>query len=342
MRLKLRESPAFTKMKEEGTVSRAPFADVFLRWSNLKLVLIALVSLFLAQGPIWYSIFFYSQVFLEKFTKVQGDWVNYIMIGAVVVSIPLYNFFAWLSDKVGRKPILLLGMTLAVVAMFPAFRAIATGANGALFAAQERAPVTVLADQSTCSFQFDLLGRNKYQTGCDIARNLLTNAGVSYTSTAGSGEGGTTIRIGETEVLAADATGLSGDELATHTADIDGRIKATLKEAGYPTAADPAAFNWPMIVTGFVVLVIAATALYGPMAAALVELFPTKVRYTALSVPYHTGIGILGGLMPMTAFAIASASGDIFAGLWYPVFFGALGAVSCLLFFPETKGRPLT
>jgi hypothetical protein len=327
-------------MKEEGNVSRAPFADVFLRWSNLKLVLIALVSLFLAQGPVWYSVFFYSQVFLETFTKVPGDWVNYILIGAVVFSIPLYNFFAWLSDKVGRKPILLLGVTLATVAMFPAFRAIATGANGALFAAQESAPVTIEADPSTCSFQFDLLGRNKYQTGCDISRNILIKAGVSYTTTSSAGgAAGTVVRVGDTEVAAVDATGVA--DLAAHTSDIDTRIKAALKDAGYPTAADSAAFDWPMIVLGFAVLVIAATALYGPMAAALVELFPTSVRYTALSVPYHTGIGILGGLMPMTAFAIAAASGDIFAGLWYPVFFGGLGAICCLLFFPETKGRPL-
>jgi MFS family permease len=341
MRLKLNESPAFEKMKSEGTVSRAPYAEVFLRWSNMKYVLILIFTLLLAQGPLWYSVFFYSQIFLESFAKVPGVWSNFILIGAVLVSIPGYIFFAWLSDKVGRKPVMLLGMAASTIAMFPAFHMFASGANGALFAAQEKAPVSIVADFSTCSFQVDLLNRNKYDTGCDIARNILTKAGVSYTSQAAPAGALTTIHIGGASIEAPDASGLTGADLAARTADIDKNIKAGLKDAGYPAAADPAAFNWPMIIAPFFILVVAATALYGPMAAALVELFPARVRYTALSVPYHLCIGIVGGLMPAFAFGIATSSGDIFAGLWYPVTFGAIATVLCFLFYPETKGRAL-
>ena len=341
MRLKLDESPEFVRMKAEGKISRAPYAEAFLRWSNLKYVLIATGSLFLSQGPIWYCIFFYSQIFLESFAKTPGIWSNSIMIGVTLASIPLYVFFAWLSDKVGRKPVLLFGMGLAVIAMFPAFHAFAGGANGALFAAQKAAPVEVVADPKTCSFQFDLLGRNKYISGCDIARFTLTKAGVSYVSKAAAPDAAATVRVGDISLEAKTATGLSGAALAAHTADIDKRLKAVLAASGYPVSADPAQFDWPMIIAGFAVLVIAATALYGPMAAALVELFPTSVRYTALSVPYHLGIGVVGGLMPMMAFAIATATGNIFAGLWYPVGFGAIATVCCLVFFPETRGREL-
>jgi hypothetical protein len=264
------------------------------------------------------------------------------MIGAVLASIPCYVFFAWLSDKVGRKPVMLFGMVAATVAMFPAFQSIATGANGALFGAQERAPVSVVADAASCSFLVDILGRNKYDSGCDISRNILTKAGVSYTSADAQAGTPTTIHIGDASVAVADATGLTGAELAAKTAEIDKAIKAGLKNAGYPTAADPAAFDWLRIVLPFAVLVIAATALYGPMAAALVELFPSSVRYTALSVPYHLCIGVVGGLMPAIAFAIATGSGNIFAGLWYPVVFGAIASVLTLLLLPETKGRELT
>jgi MFS family permease len=341
MRLKLNESPAFEKMKSEGTVSRAPYAEVFLQWSNLKYVLILIFTLLLAQGPLWYSVFFYSQIFLESFAKVPGVWSNFILIGAVLVSIPGYIFFAWLSDRVGRKPVMLLGMAASTVAMFPAFHMIANGANGALFAAQERAPVSIVADLSTCSFQVDLLNRNKYDTGCDIARKILTTSGVSYTSQAAPAGTVTAIHIGGVVIDAPDATGVVGPDLIAKTADIDKRIKAGLKDAGYPVAADPAAFNWLMIIVPFFILVVAATALYGPMAAALVELFPARVRYTALSVPYHLCIGIVGGLMPAFAFGIATSSGDIFAGLWYPVTFGAIATVLCLLFYPETKGKTL-
>ncbi len=341
MRLKLNESPEFTRMKNEGSVSKAPFREAFAPGPNLKHIAIVFVTLLLAQGPLWYCSFFYSQVFMDSFTKVPGVWSNLIMIGAVVASIPGYVFFAWLSDKIGRKPVMLAGMALSTLAMFPAFHAFASGTNGALFAAQQRAPVSITADLKTCSFQLDLLNRAKYETGCDMARNILTKAGVSYTAGASAPGEGTTIHIGDTSVAAPDAVGFQRAELAARTAEIDAAIKAVLKQQGYPAAADPAAFNWPLIVTGFLVLIVSATALYGPMAAALVELFPARVRYTALSVPYHLCIGVVGGLMPAMAFGIATASGDIFAGLWYPVAFGAIATICCVLFYPETRGKQL-
>jgi MFS family permease len=341
MRLKLDESPEFKRMKAEGHVSRAPYAEVFLRWSNMKYVLIAIVALFFSQGPLWYCIFSYSQVFLESFAKVPGQWSNLIMIGAVAVSIPGYIVFAQLSDRIGRKPVMLFGMALSTVAMFPAFHALADGANGALFDAQRNAPVEMVADPATCTVQIDLLSRNKYATGCDIARSILTKAGVSYGRKPAPAGTATQVHVGDISVEVTEPSAASGAPLAAHTAEADKRIKAVLAAAGYPSAADPAKFNWPPIAIAFIVLIIAATALYGPMAAALVELFPTSVRYTALSVPYHLAIGVVGGLMPMTAFAIATATGDIFAGLWYPVGFGAVATVCCLLFLPETRGREL-
>jgi MFS family permease len=342
MRLKLKESPAFEQMKAEGNVSKAPYAEVFLKWSNMRLVLLALFSFLLSQGAIWWCAFFYSQIFLESFVKLPAMWGNIILIGATFVSIPLYVFFGWLSDRVGRKPVLLFGMVLALVAMFPAFKMLAGGANNALLTAQEQSPVEVHADPMKCSFQFDLLGRNKYETGCDIARNVLTKAGAAFKTVGGATGDVATVHIGGAVVEAGDGLGLTTAELTAHAADIDKRIKVALVDAGYPPEADVSAIDWLPIVTAMIVLVIAATALYGPMAAALVELFPTRVRYTALSVPYHIGVGWTGGLMPMTAFAIAAATGDIFAGLWYPVVFAAIGVVCCFLFFPETKGRPLT
>lgn len=356
MRLRLNESPEFVKMKAEGTVSQAPYAEVFLKWENLRLVLLAIFSFLMAQGAIWWCVFSYTQIFLERFMKLPGIWANMLLMGATLVSIPLYVFFGWLSDRVGRKPVLILGMVLSVVAMIPAFQAFSAGANPALLNAQREQQVVIHADPATCSFQFDLLGGRKYETGCDISRAYLTNAGIGFSMQDEPAGSPTTIQIGdnvEARTPAPDGVGLEQAALDAHAKRINDSLAAALRTAGYPPPIKPPAtpaefqeqagdFNWPLIIAGFAVLVVAATALYGPMAAALVELFPTRVRYTALSVPYHIGIGWVGGFMPMTAFAIATATGDVFAGLWYPVVFGIIGIVTCLFLFPETKGRPLT
>ena len=356
MRLRLNESPAFTKMKAEGTVSRAPFKEVFLEWKTLKLVLVAIVSFLMAQGAIWWCAFSYSQIFLERFIDVPGIWTNLFLLGATVASVPLYVFFGWLSDRIGRKPVLIAGMVLSVVAVFPAFKAFSEGANRPLIEAQAAAPAEIVANENTCSFQFDLLGGRKYTTACDIARAYLTDAGIGYKviPLEGGNGGGTMIRFVNTEVSVAlsDASDLTADALKTHKGELETAIRSALNAANYPTPmkapansqefdSQGAGFDWPLIIVGFLAMVVSATALYGPMAAALVELFPTRVRYTALSVPYHVGIGWVGGFMPMTAYAIATATGDVFAGLWYPVVFGAIGIVCCLFLFPETKGRSL-
>ena len=356
MRLRLHESPEFLKMKEEGTISKAPYAEVFLKWENLRLVLLAIFAFLMAQGAIWWCVFSYTQIFLERFMKLPGIWANVLLMGATLISIPLYVFFGWLSDRVGRKPVLIMGMVLSVVAMIPCFQAFSAGANPALLSAQREQPVVIHADPATCSFQFDLLGGRKYETGCDIARYYLTNAGIGFSISNEPAGSPAMVQIGDNadaRTPATDAVGLEKPALDAHARGINESLAAALRAAGYPPPikspatpaefqAQAADFNWPLIVGGFLVLVVGACALYGPMAAALVELFPTRVRYTALSVPYHIGIGWVGGFMPMTAFAIATATGDVFAGLWYPVVFGIIGIVTCLFLFPETKGRPLT
>ncbi len=331
MRLQLKESPQFEKARTEGRLSQAPYADVFLKWKNLKVVLIALFSVLMAQGAIWWCAFFYTQIFLESSVKLSPILTNVVLLAATLVSIPLYVFFAWLSDKVGRKPIILFGIGLALISIFPSFQFMARGANPALLQAIESTPVTVQADPATCSFQFDVLGRARYTSGCDLARNALRGAGVAYTTVDAPPGSVTEVHVGGTVATAPD-----GDQ-----AKITAAVRSALTAAGYPETAAQDEINWPLIALGLIALVVAATALYGPQAAALVELFPTNVRYTALSVPYHVGVGWVGGFMPFVGVALVAATGDLFAGLWYLVFFAGISFVSCLLLFPETRGRPL-
>ncbi|MDP3739362.1 MAG: MFS transporter [Hyphomonadaceae bacterium] len=342
MRLQLKESPEFVKAKEEGRLSQAPYADVFLRWKNLKVVLIALFSVLFAQGAIWWCAFFYTQIFLESSMKLSPIFTNIVLLSATLVSIPLYVFFAWLSDKVGRKPVILFGIGLALISIFPSFQFMARGANPALFEAIEATPVAVHADPASCSFQFDPLGQARYTSGCDIARTILRGSGVAYDTFDAPPGSATEVRVGGAAVRAPEGVGLSREQISEQTGQVAAAIRSALVEAGYPTEANRDDVNWPLIALGLVALVVAATALYGPQAAALVELFPTNVRYTALSVPYHIGVGWVGGFMPMMGVALVAATGDLFAGLWYLVFFAGISLVCCLLFFPETKGRSLT
>ncbi|MFY8143321.1 MAG: MFS transporter [Caulobacter sp.] len=341
MRLKLTESPTFEAMKAEGQASKAPYAEAFGQWSNLKLVILAFVSMMCAQGAVWYTSFFYVQTFMEKFLKVDPVTINELMMIATAISAIFYVVFGWLSDKVGRKPVMLGGMTLALLFYFPGFHLLEKAANPALAEASAKAPVVVFADPKDCSLQFDPVGKTAFVTSCDIVKSTLANAGVSYANEAAPAGAVAVMRIGGAEVVSKSAAGLGKDEVKATKAEVEGRIKAALAEAGYPAKADPARMNMPMILGVLFVFVIAATALFGPLAACLVELFPTRVRYTALSLPYHIGTGWVGGFVPFFAFAIVAAVGNIYAGLWYPFAFTLLSVLTTLFLLPETKERPL-
>jgi len=342
IRMRLEESPAFQKIKDEQAIS-APYRESFLVWKNLRTVLIALVAIMFAQGAVWYAGHFYAQFFLERVLKVEPATVNALLITAVALSAPLYVFFGWLSDRVGRKPVMLFGMVLATALYFPAFHWMTEAANPALAEASRRAPVTVTADMSECSFQFDPLGRATYTRSCDLISRALTDAGVSYTRVARAVAGDTpaSATVGGRTVAGAELVGLTAEQTVAARARVAANLRAALDAAGYPATAASERVNWPGVLGVLLLFMVAATALYGPQAAALVELFPTRIRYTALSVPYHIGTGWVGGFLPFTAFAMVAAAGDIYFGLWYPLVFTVISIVATVLLLPETRGRPI-
>ena len=341
IRLLLNESPVFKRMHADGARSEKPYVEAFGQWRHLKLVLIALFSMMIAQGAVWYCAFFYAQFFIERVLKVEPAIVNQLMISMTVVSAPLYVFFGWLSDRIGRKPVMAAGVAVMTLALVPGFHQITAAANPDLAAALARSPVVVSADPSHCSFQFDPIGKTEFKSDCDIAKGVLSAAGVSYTNAAGPAGGLATVKVGGAQVVSIDARNLSGPALKAAKAEVASRIKAALKTAGYPDKAAPDKTDKFGVFLVLVIFTIGATALYGPQAAALVELFPARIRYTALSLPYHIGTGWVGGFLPATAYAMVVASGDIYFGLWYPVAVGCLSVVCFLLFLPETKGRDL-
>jgi MFS family permease len=341
MRARLGESPAFKKMESEGARSRAPFAEAFGRWRYLKVVLLALMAIMVAQGVVWYTIYFYVQTFMAQILKVEANTVTLLVLASTVISAPLYVFFAWLSDKVGRKPVMLFGMLLAVVSLFPGFHLLTRYANPALAAANERTPVVVVADPATCSFQFDPVGKATFTSACDIAKSTLANAGVSYANEAAPAGTGAYVRIGQAKVASADATGLAPAKFKALQGEVAGRIKAALKAAGYPDKADPAGVDFGALLLIMTVFTVAATALYGPIASCLVELFPTRIRYTAMSLPYNIGTGWFGGFVPFISFSMVVVMGDVYFGLWYPVVGAALSFLIGLFLLPETRGRDL-
>ena len=340
MRVKLSESPAFAKLRDEGAVSKAPLTEAFARRDSLKQVLIAFFGIMCAQGAVWYFTFFYMQVFLEKSLGLAPATKDMLLIAMTLASAPLYVYFGGLSDRVGRKPVMLGGMLLALALYFPGSHLIASAVNPALVEAQRASPVVVVTDPATCTVQFDPTGTRRFESGCDIAKSLLVARGISYTEAA-SPDGATSIRVGNGSLIvpggeALDDPGLKA--LKTATGD---QLKASLVAAGYPATADPATVHYPTLLLVLLGFVVAATALYGPQAAALVEMFPTRTRYTALSLPYHIGTGWVGGFLPVTSFAIVAITGDIYAGLWYAVFFTALSVVVALIFLKETAGKSL-
>ncbi|MGD0142097.1 MAG: MFS transporter [Rhizomicrobium sp.] len=340
IRLKLHESPMFNKMLKEGRGSSAPLSETFLHWSNLRIVLIALIGLLMGQGVVWYMAQFYTQFFLERTIRVEPAMVNALIIAVTIASAPLHMFFAWLSDFTGRKPLMLFGLALAVVCYFPGFRMLTEAANPALAAAAAKSPVTVVAAPSGCSFQFDPIGKAKFTSSCDIAKGALASAGVPYLNEAAAG-GLARVRVGNANIESPDGTALDAATLKAARTKFTAQLKSALTQAGYPASARTGEIDIKRTIGILLVFIVAAAALYGPQAAALVELFPTRIRYTALSVPYHIGVGWFGGFLPATAFAIVAATGNIYAGLWYPVIVAAIGFVVTLLFLPETRGRDI-
>ena len=337
IRLKLAESPAFARMKAEGKGSRTPLKDSFGKWPNLKLVLIALVGLTAGQAVVWYTGQFYALFFLEKTLKVDGPLANILIAISLLLATPFFVFWGWLSDKVGRKPIILTGCLLAALTYFPLFHALTGAANPRLAAATASAPVSVHADPADCAFQIDPVGKTVFDSACDLAKSYLAKAGVTYANTAAPVGSVAEIRIGDTVVTSFDGSALPRADFAARKTEWEAGLGAALAAAGYPARADSALVNKPLVVAILFLLVMYVTMVYGPIAAALVEMFPTSIRYTSMSLPYHIGNGWFGGFLPTTAFAMVAATGNIYYGLWYPVVVALVTVVVGFLFIRDRK-----
>ncbi len=339
IRLKLNESPAFVKMKAEGKASKAPLTEAFARWGNLKYVVLALLGLVAGQAVVWYTGQFYALFFLTQTLKVDAVTANLLIAAALLIGTPFFIVFGALSDRIGRKPVILAGCLIAALTYFPLFQALTHYANPALYKAVQSSPVTLTADPSQCTFQFNPTGTAKFTSSCDIAKQMLAANSANYETKAGSGPA--VIRIGDTTIQVVGAKDLPPDEFKAREAALKKDIGAALKAAGYPSKADPGQMNTVMVVAILTLLVIYVTMVYGPIAAALVELFPTRIRYTSMSLPYHIGNGWFGGLLPTIAFALVAQNGNIYYGLWYPVIIAAATFVIGLLFLPETRSRDI-
>ncbi|QOH32874.1 sugar (and other) transporter family protein [Burkholderia cepacia] len=334
IRMQLNESPVFLRIKAEGKTSKAPLTEAFGQWKNLKIVILALVGLTAGQAVVWYTGQFYALFFLTQTLKVDGASANILIAIALLIGTPFFLFFGSLSDKIGRKPIILAGCLIAALTYFPLFKALTHYANPQLEIATQKAPITVIADPAACSFQFNPVGTSKFTNSCDIAKSALAKAGLNYENVAAPAGATAEIKVGDTVIPAYE--GKATDAKAQGAA-FDKTLASTLKAAGYPAKADPAQLNWPMTIVILTILVIYVTMVYGPIAAMLVEMFPTRIRYTSMSLPYHIGNGWFGGFLPATAFAIVAAKGDIYSGLWYPIVIALATFVIGLLFVKETK-----
>ena len=336
MRMKMSESPLFVGLEEEEEEDgplKSVFRETFCRWKNLRLILLAFFSMMCAQGAVFYNAYFSVQVFLEKSLKLDPRTVGGLLMAVVAASAPLFVLAGWLSDRFGRKPVM--------VAYFPVFHAMLDTGNPALAAATRISPVVVVADPADCATQFDPIGKAKFTSSCNIAKAFLTNAGVSYRQRAAPAGTMAQIEVGSAAIPAVSGAGLSAPALKRAEATFAGQARAALAAAGYPAKADPARVNKPALFALMLVFGISAALLYGPLSTAAAELFPTRIRYTAMSVPYHVGVGWVGGFLPFTVFAIVTGTGDMFAGLWYPFVFTAISFVATLLFLPETSARSL-
>ena len=341
IRLSMNESPAFTKMKEEGKVSKAPLSEAFGQWKNLKIVILALVGLTAGQAVVWYTGQFYALFFLTQTLKVDGALANLLIAASLLIGTPFFVVFGTLSDKIGRKNIIMAGCIIAALTYFPIFKALTHYANPALEAAQISAPVVVSADPAECQFQFNPTGTKKFTSSCDIAKAKLAASSVNYQNEEAPAGTIASIKIGDKVLESYDASKLTKDEAKAKDTEFSGKLKELTKEAGYPAKADSAQINKPMVLLLLSILVLYVTMVYGPIAAMLVEMFPTRIRYTSMSLPYHIGNGWFGGLLPTTAFALVAFKGDIYYGLWYPIIIALATAVIGILFVKETKDNDI-
>jgi MFS-type transporter involved in bile tolerance (Atg22 family) len=350
IRLMLNESPAFQRMKSEGKTSKAPLTESFARWGNLKIVLLALFGLVAGQAVVWYTGQFYALFFLTQTLKVEAQSANLMIAAALLLGTPFFVIFGSLSDRIGRKPIIMAGLLLACLTYFPIFKGITHFANPNLEQAIAGSPVVVTADPQECSFQFNPVGTSQFTSSCDIAKSALVRRGIPYTNETAPAGTVAQIKVGQTVIqsyTAAPATsagvnhaptaGSASVDTKAAGAAFDKSLSEVLTAAGYPAKADPAKINTVMTVLLLTVLVIYVTLVYAPIAAMLVELFPTRIRYTSMSLPYHIGNGWFGGFLPTTSFAIVAATGDIYSGLWYPIVIAAATLVIGLIFVRETK-----
>ena len=342
IRLSMNESPAFAKMKAEGKTSKAPLSESFGQWRNLKIVILALVGLTMGQAVVWYTGQFYALFFMTQVLKIDGPNANIMTAISLALATPFFIFFGTLSDRIGRKWIILGGCVLAAATYFPLFGALTHYGNPALETALKNSPVVVIADPTSCHFQFNPTGTKKFPSSCDIATSMLSNASVAYTTQEAPAGSLAKIKVGDKEISSFNAVmtpdGLNFDaDSKKAEAALKKDVGGTIKAAGYPAKADEAQMNKPMLVLVLFILVLYVTMVYGPVAAMLVEMFPTRIRYTSMSLPYHIGNGWFGGLLPTISFALVAFKGDIYYGLWYPIVIALITAVIGALFVSETK-----
>jgi MFS family permease len=339
IRLQLAESPVFRAMKEAGTTAKAPLTESFGRWGNLRLVILALLGATAGQAVVWYCGQFYALFFLTQVLKIEAQPANLLIAAALLIATPFFVVFGRLSDRIGRKKIVLAGCLLAAVTYFPIFKGITHFANPAIESAAASSPVRVVADPDSCHFQFDPVGKKKFVQSCDIAKAALAKAGVPYQNDRAPVGSVALVRIGTTEVAAFEGGVMSAADFKQASEQFSKELSGKLKAAAYPAKANPEQINYPVVLVLLVILVLYVTMVYGPIAAWLVELFPARIRYTSMSLPYHIGNGWFGGFLPTVAFALVALTGDIYYGLWYPIVVALGTFVIGALFLPETKGK---
>ena len=339
IRLQLNESPVFLEMKQGATLSKAPLTESFARWDNLRIVILALLGATAGQAVVWYGGQFYALFFLQQVLKVDVKTANYLIAAALAIATPCFILFGWLSDRIGRKKIVLAGCLIAAITYIPIFKGITHFANPAIESAVAASPVTIVADPNACTFQFDPVGKKTFLQSCDMAKAVLVKAGVPYSTEAAPPGTLARVKVGNTEITSIEGTGMPAAAFKEASGAFNKALSARLKEAGYPAKADPAQINYPMLLLLLVILVVYVTMVYGPIAAWLVELFPAKIRYTSMSLPYHIGNGWFGGFLPAISFALVALTGDMYYGLRYPIIVSLMTVVIGFLFLPETKDR---